>query len=169
MALAQQAGCAFRKQIDANAIPDELLDLVPLSFARSRQVLPLELTEDGVVIVALADPYDLSVVSDLQLMMQRPLVTEVATPTLITASTNSAYDRATRLAEDAAEGLEESHAEEEEEFAIQDILDAEDEARRSFGSCTRFYPRRSRSAPRIFTSSPLSARSPCVPRGRRAA
>ena len=42
MALAQQAGCAFRKQIDANAIPDELLDLVPLSFARSRQVLPLE-------------------------------------------------------------------------------------------------------------------------------
>ena len=108
MALAQQAGCAFRKQIDANAIPDELLDLVPLSFARSRQVLPLELTEDGVVIVALADPYDLSVVSDLQLMMQRPLVTEVATPTLITASANSAYDRATRLAEDAAEGLEES-------------------------------------------------------------
>ena len=126
--LAEQAGCGFRSQIDANAIPDELLDLIPLSFARSRQVLPLEVDEKGSVIIVLADPYDLSVVSDLQLMVQRPLVTEVATPTLITASANSAYDRATRLAEDAAEGLEESHADEEEEFAIQDILDAEDEA-----------------------------------------
>ena len=128
MSLAQQAGCDFRKQIDANAIPDELLDLIPLSFARARQVLPLEVADDGSVIVAVADPYDLSVVSDMQLMLQRPLVTEVATSTLITASANSAYDRATRLAEDAAEGLEESHAEDEEEFAIQDILDAEDEA-----------------------------------------
>ena len=106
MALAQQAGCAFRKQIDANAIPDELLDLVPLSFALTPGAAARP-DEDGVVIVALADPYDLSVVSDLQLMMQRPLVTEVATPTLITASANSAYDRAARLAEDA-EGLEES-------------------------------------------------------------
>jgi general secretion pathway protein E len=126
--LAKQAGCDFRHQIDANAIPDELLDLVPLSFARGLQVLPLEMRDDGTVVVALADPYDLSVVSDLQLMVQRPLITEVATATLITASANSAYDRATRLAEDAAEGLEESHSDEEEEFAIQDILDAEDEA-----------------------------------------
>ena len=104
MILAQQAGCGFRRQIDANAIPDELLDLIPLSFARARQVLPLEVSEDGSVVVVVADPYDLSVVSDMQLMLQRPLVTEVATSTLITASANSAYDRATRLAEDAAEG-----------------------------------------------------------------
>ena len=34
MSLAQQAGCGFRKQIDANAIPDELLDLIPLRLAR---------------------------------------------------------------------------------------------------------------------------------------
>jgi general secretion pathway protein E len=127
-ALAEQAGCEFREQIDANAIPDELLDRLPLSFARARSVLPLERREDGSVVVVLADPFDLSVVSDLQLMMEAPLVTEVATGTLITASANNAYDRATRLAEDAAEGLEESHAEDEEEFAIQDILDAEDEA-----------------------------------------
>jgi general secretion pathway protein E len=126
--LARQAGCAFRAQIDADAIPDELLDLVPLPFARGRAVLPLHQGDDGAVSVVLADPFDLTTLSDLRLMIQRPLVTEVASPAVITSAANSAYDRATRLAEDAAEGLEESHAEDEEEFAIQDILDAEDEA-----------------------------------------
>jgi general secretion pathway protein E len=128
-ALAEQAGCEWIDRLDADAIPDHLLDLVPLSFVRQRAVLPLELDEErGVVRVAVADPYDMVAMSDLHLMLGAALVTCVATQSVIIAAANSAYDRATRLAEDAAEGLEETHGDDEDELHIQDILDAEDEA-----------------------------------------
>jgi general secretion pathway protein E len=128
-ALAEQAGCDWVDRLDADAIPDNLLDLVPLSFVRQRAVLPLELDEErSTVRVVVADPYDLVAMSDLHLMLGASLVTCVATEAVIIAAANTAYDRATRLAEDAAEGLEETHGDDEDELHIQDILDAEDEA-----------------------------------------
>ena len=127
-ALALQAECPWIEEIEAEAIPDHLLDRVPIAFARAQRVLPMQEQENGRVLVAITDPYNLSVMGDLRMMLKARVDLAVTTEEQLLTALNTAYDRATRLAEDAAEGLEETHGDDEAELDIQDILDSDDEA-----------------------------------------
>ena len=69
-ALALQAECPWIEEIEAEAIPDHLLDRVPIAFARAQRVLPMQEQENGRVLVAITDPYNLSVMGDLRMMLK---------------------------------------------------------------------------------------------------
>jgi type IV pilus assembly protein PilB len=67
-ALGQQMGMPF-VEIGDRIIPPKVLGLVPRKVAQARRVLPLELIPDGrrwVVVVAVGDPVDLSVMDELE-------------------------------------------------------------------------------------------------------
>lgn len=67
-ALGQQLGMPF-VEIGDRVIPPKVLALVPRKLAQARRVLPLELTQEGrryVVVVAVGDPIDLSILDELE-------------------------------------------------------------------------------------------------------
>lgn len=67
-ALGQQLGMPF-VEIGDRPIPPKVLGLVPRKVAQARRVLPLELVQEGrryVVVVAVGDPVDLSVLDELE-------------------------------------------------------------------------------------------------------
>jgi type IV pilus assembly protein PilB len=66
-ALGQQLGMPFI-EIGDRSIPPKVLALVPRKLAEARRVLPLELTQEGrryVVVVAVGDPLDVTVMDEL--------------------------------------------------------------------------------------------------------
>lgn len=66
-ALGQQLGMPFI-EIGDRSIPPKVLALVPRKLAEARRVLPLELTQEGrryVVVVAVGDPVDVTVIDEL--------------------------------------------------------------------------------------------------------
>jgi type IV pilus assembly protein PilB len=67
-ALGEQLGMRF-VEIGDRTIPPKVLALVPRKLAQARRVVPLELVQDGrryVVVVAVGDPIDLSVMDELE-------------------------------------------------------------------------------------------------------
>lgn len=66
--LGQQLGMTF-VEIGDRVIPPKVLALVPRKLAQARRVLPLELAQEGrryVLVVAVGDPIDLSVLDELE-------------------------------------------------------------------------------------------------------
>ncbi len=80
---------------------------IPISFARQTRIIPLGRTDDGVVLLACADPLDTATQDAVRVLLGCELELAVAAPELIVGAINSAYDRATALAETAVAGLEE--------------------------------------------------------------
>ncbi len=130
-ALALQAEMAYVKDLPrAEDIPVELIEKLPINFARQRLVLPLGRDGAGRVIVAVADPSAVDVIDAVAVLLSEPVEPVVASTTKITDHINKTY---TRLR--GSHELEESHKkgdeEESEEFPSEelvDMLDANDEA-----------------------------------------
>lgn len=129
-AIGEQLGLALLDSIDPTHIPDELITAVPINFAKQYRVLPLERQVDGSVRVACADPLSLGAIDDLSILVQAPLVLELATSAHIIDAINRCYDRGTAHAAAAMEEMSEetldAFAQDFEETA--DLLDANDEA-----------------------------------------
>ncbi len=68
-ALARHLGLEYIAEIDADISPD-LLALLPSEFAMRHQVLPLR-EEDHTLVVAMADPFDVTVLDDIRLLTSR--------------------------------------------------------------------------------------------------
>ena len=119
--LAAQLEMPFREQIDIDSIPDELIQNVPIGFAKQHRMLPLELTEEG-VIAALADPLNTEALDDLSLLLQTRPLPVIALETTIAEAINRVYDRATGLASEAAAQLVDSSEDEEEDLDANDLL-----------------------------------------------
>jgi len=105
-ALAVQLDLPFLLEVDAEMVPDELVRAVPIGFAKQNKLLPLGKTDDGVVIVACADPLDQAALDDLRALLMAELELAVVAPDVVMTAINAAYDRATQLAESAVAGLE---------------------------------------------------------------
>nr|NLJ02471.1 type II secretion system protein GspE [Bacillota bacterium] len=56
----------------------EIVDLIPASVIVSKHVLPIEL-QDGVLVVAMADPLDINIMDDLQRLTGKIITPVVAT------------------------------------------------------------------------------------------
>jgi len=67
--LAQHLGLEYVSEIDRDIVPD-LLAQLPSEFAIRHQVLPLR-EEDHTLVVAMADPFDVTVLDDLRLLTSR--------------------------------------------------------------------------------------------------
>jgi general secretion pathway protein E len=130
VALALQAELPYVKDLPkAEDIPVELIDKLPINFARQRLVLPIGRDINQRVIVAIADPGAVDVIDAVGVLLSEPVEPVIAASTKIVDHINKTYTRLRGGAE-----LEESvkkDDEESEEFQSEelvDMLDANDEA-----------------------------------------
>jgi general secretion pathway protein E len=119
-ALADEVGMEFVEKIATDLIPEELIDAVPINFARQNRVLPLTQADDSVR-VAVANPLDPFPIDDLRILLAKTIIPVAASEETIDDAINRVYERKdeTALAE-AKEG--------EEVEELRDLIDMTDEA-----------------------------------------
>ncbi|MFH1517146.1 MAG: type II/IV secretion system protein, partial [Pseudomonadota bacterium] len=88
-ALAELLGYRF-VDLRTARIPAEAIEAVPKSVARKHQVIPVG-EEDGTLIVALTDPFDLYAMDDLRFYLNRDVRCVLATPEAVTEAINKYY------------------------------------------------------------------------------
>jgi general secretion pathway protein E len=132
-ALALQFDMAYLRELPRSEdIPAELIDKLPINFARQRLVLPLGRDASGRVMVAIADPHAVDVIDAVAVLLAEPVEPVVAAAAKITDHINKTYSRL----RGAGAELEESSKKDDEvgedgEYGSEelvDILDANDEA-----------------------------------------
>jgi general secretion pathway protein E len=119
-ALADEVGMEFIEKISTDLIPEELIDAVPIHFARQNRVLPLTQSDDSVR-VAVANPLDPFPIDDLRILLGKTIISVAASEETIDDAINRVYELKdeTGLA-DAKEG--------EEVEELRDLIDMTDEA-----------------------------------------
>ncbi|HLL22850.1 MAG TPA: ATPase, T2SS/T4P/T4SS family, partial [Kofleriaceae bacterium] len=130
MALAMQAELPYLKDLPkAEDIPVELIDKLPINFARQRLVLPIGRDAAQRVIVVIADPAAVDVIDAVGVLLSEPVDPVVAAASKIVDHINKTYTRLRGGAE-LEEGVKKTD-EESEDFQSEelvDMLDANDEA-----------------------------------------
>lgn len=119
-ALADELGLRFQEKVNIESVPEELVELVPINFARQHHILPIGV-EGDVVLVAVGDPLETFALDDLRVLLKRPLE-----PVAIPAE--SIDDAINRVYERKDEGALGDHKSEEDEDELQDLIDMTDEA-----------------------------------------
>jgi general secretion pathway protein E len=122
-ALSHQLEMPFLEKINIDEIPDELVQSVPIAFAKQNTLLPMMRIGNS-VIAAIADPVLTEALDDLALLLHCRLSPVIALGPVITDAINRVYDRATGLAHEAVQRLQ---SEEDEEGADIDAIDLIDE------------------------------------------
>ncbi|NVB83162.1 MAG: type II secretion system ATPase GspE [Kofleriaceae bacterium] len=130
LALAFQFDMPYVRDLPrAEDIPAELIDKLPINFARQRLVLPLGRDGAGRVTIAVADPCAVDVIDAVAVLLAEPVEPVVASSTKIVDHINKTYSRLRGGAE-----LEEGAKKEDDEDSeyqseeLVDMLDASDEA-----------------------------------------
>jgi general secretion pathway protein E len=119
-ALADEVGMEFVEKIPTKSIPEELIDAVPINFARQNRVLPLSQSDDGVR-VAVANPLDPFPIDDLRILLGKPIIPVAASEEAIDDAINRVYERKDESA--LGEAREDEQVEE-----LRDLIDMTDEA-----------------------------------------
>ncbi|HRC57298.1 MAG TPA: type II secretion system ATPase GspE, partial [Kofleriaceae bacterium] len=130
-ALAWQSDMPYQRDLPlAEEIPAELIEKLPINFAKQRSVLPLMRDVAGRVVVAIGDPSAVETIDAVAVLLGEPVDPVVAAPSKILEHINKAYARLRGGAE--LESTPKKGGEEEEEFGqaeeLVDMLDANDEA-----------------------------------------
>jgi len=130
-AQSEQLGLPIRPQISAQDVDEELIEQIPIAFAKNHGIVPLFRGEDGAVHVATSNPLETDPLDDLSLLFDgAEIQLELANQRTILGAINEVYDRGPgatdALAEDAAEDLDFLASEIGQE--PEDLLDASDDA-----------------------------------------
>ena len=128
-ALAIQFGLEYIRDLPrADDIPVDLIDKLPINFARQREVMPLR-REHGRVVIAVADPHAVEVIDAVAVLLGEPVEPMVAASGRITDHINKVYSRLRGGAE-LEEGVKKTDDEDSEYTSeeLVDMLDANDEA-----------------------------------------
>jgi general secretion pathway protein E len=126
-ALATQQGLEFLATLP-DQIDPELLDLVPIGFAKDYRVMPLE-RGDGRLRIALADPGDSRATNDLAVLTGERIEVVVAPTEEILAAINRAFERQAGEAREMVEEIGgETGGDLATSFEPQDLIDVADEA-----------------------------------------
>src|SRR3989338_10304981 len=129
-AISIQVGIPYLNKIDPDEIQFELINNLSINYAKRNEVLPLK-RENGVISVAVANPFDHCVLDDLRLFYGARIRPQIASSYEIISSINIAYNKVsevgewTMVGEFDTENLDSLGQELEE---VQDLLDAADEA-----------------------------------------
>ncbi len=131
LALSLQSEMAYLRELPrAEEIPTELLEKVPINFAKQHSVLPLGRDGTGRVMVAIVDPTRMEVIDNIAVLLGEPVEPVVAAPTKDLDCINRAYARIRGGAE--LESSSNGKGDDEEDFGqaeeLVDMLDANDEA-----------------------------------------
>ena len=125
-ALADEVGIPFLDQIKPADVPAQMIDAVPITFARQHKLLALggldpSRPDIGPVKVAVSNPLDPTPLDDLRALLGRAVVPVAATSEAIEDAINRVYERKDETA--LTEAKDEAAAEE-----LQDLIDMTDEA-----------------------------------------
>ncbi|HXW60534.1 MAG TPA: ATPase, T2SS/T4P/T4SS family, partial [Myxococcota bacterium] len=104
--LAAHLGLGFLDSIDVDAIPDELLNAIPIAFAKHNRLMPIARTVDNRVMVVCSNPLMLESEEELRLAFNADIELVVSSFEAVLTAINSAYDRSMRQAETAVAELE---------------------------------------------------------------
>jgi general secretion pathway protein E len=128
-ALAFQLDMPYLRDLPrAEDIPAELIDNLPISFARQRLVLPIG-RDNGRVLLVVADPHAVEVIDAVSVLLGEPVEPLVASAAKIGDHINKTYSRlrgGAELEESAKKDDDEESEYQSEELV--DMLDASDEA-----------------------------------------
>jgi general secretion pathway protein E len=129
-ALALQAELPYLKDLPkAEDIPVELIDKLPINFARQRLVLPIGRDMYNRVIVVVADPAAVDVIDAVGVLLSEPVEPVVASAPKIVDHINKTYTRLRGSHElEAGSKKEDDDSEEFHAEELVDMLDANDEA-----------------------------------------
>ena len=115
-----ELGLRFLEKIDLETIPEDVIERVPINFARQHHVLPIG-QSNGSILVAIANPLETFALDDLRVLLKMPLE-PVGVPTeAIDDAINRVYDRK----DEAALGDDKDDDDQDE---LQDLIDMTDEA-----------------------------------------
>jgi general secretion pathway protein E len=131
LALALQFDMPYLRDLPRSEdIPVELIDKLPINFARQRLVLPLGRDSGGRVMVAIADPHAVEVIDAVSVLLAEPVEPVVASTHKITDHINKTYSRLRGAGAELEEGTKKDNEEESEYQSeeLVDMLDANDEA-----------------------------------------
>ena len=126
-ALCHQIDLPFVEDLKPNEIDPKVVDKLPINYARTREILPIEKT-DGHLTVAVSDPFNLESLEDIRVLFGSTQIrTVVTTSARLQDAINRVYERNTsNMIQDIKREDEESYDDLEGPI---DILDAtEDEA-----------------------------------------
>jgi len=129
--LSEQLGLPFMPHLIDQQIDTELIKEIPITFVKQYQVLPIR-REDGMVLVASADPVNFYPIEDLSRILGAEVRLTVTPEEEILAAINRIYDRLGT----SAEGVIDDLREEEDNLSLlaqgidepTDLLEASDEA-----------------------------------------
>jgi general secretion pathway protein E len=126
---ARYFGLPFIGTLNQEAVPLELIALLPIQFAKRHNLLPVH-TDGEVVTVATANPSSTHPIDDLRLLFGKPIRAVVAPAPVISEAINRAYDRASGSTAELVSGLDEERLDlmATELNEPVDLLDANDEA-----------------------------------------
>jgi len=119
-ALADEVGLDFREKIETAGVSAELLERIPIAFARQNRIVPLG-EREGHVEVAVADPLNPFPIDDLRTLLGRSVEPIAAPGEAIDDAINRLYERKDENA--LADGKDGDDVEE-----LQDLIDMTDEA-----------------------------------------
>jgi general secretion pathway protein E len=121
-AVALQFGVEFASTIDPDDVDGELIDEIPINYAKSHQMLPIHYQAGGIK-VAMANPASIFAVDDLRTLLGSEIVPMLATSERIEELINKVYAKRT-----SGVDLDESEQFEGESEELIDIIDSDDEA-----------------------------------------
>jgi len=130
LALSLQSEMPYLRDLPrAEDIPVELIEKLPINFARQRLVLPLGRNSADRVMVAVADPGAVDVIDAVAVLLDEPVEPVVAAGGKIVDQINKTYSRlrGSHELEEGAKKDDEDDSEFQSEELV-DMLDANDEA-----------------------------------------
>lgn len=132
LALAIQLDLPYLRDLPrAEDIPAELIDKLPINFARQRLVLPIGRDEANRIMLAIADPHAVEVIDAVSVLLGEPVEPVVSSAAKIVDHINKTYSRlrgGAELEEGAKKGEEAGEDAEYQSEELVDMLDASDEA-----------------------------------------
>ena len=129
LALSLQSEMSYLRDLPRSEdIPSELIDKLPINFARQRLVMPLGRDASGRVMVAVADPTAVDVIDAVSVLLGEPVEPVVASGAKIVDHINKTYTRLRGGAELEEGKKQEEETEEFQSEELVDMLDANDEA-----------------------------------------
>lgn len=123
-ALAHQADAEHQETIDVDSIDLNLLDNLPIAFARARLMLPMRRVDQGVE-VAVTDPFDILGLDQVAAAINARVEPVVVPRQAITDAVNVAYDRHDRLKTRYSSKLE-AEAKQKQDLTEPELGDAAD-------------------------------------------
>ena len=115
-----QINIPYINEIKIDEIDQELVENIPINYAKSNEFIPT-LKTDYSVSVVMSDPFNMDVVNDLQELFHREVKILVSSPLKIQEAINRVYEKTNR---DMVDSLEEEFSESLDLDGPIDILDA---------------------------------------------